>query len=88
MSCVSHPSLALHRIAMLSGHSCPLVPLGGRETGGMNVYQTSAEDHGRKAVGECQKIRPSLPLKCHGRKPVGIYYDGSGYLSHPAVIFL
>jgi hypothetical protein len=53
MSCVSHPSLVLHRIAMLSGHSCPLVPLGGRQTGGMNVY-----------------------------------YDGSGYLSHPAVIFL
>jgi hypothetical protein len=53
MSCVSHPSLALRGIAMLSGHSCPLAPLGGRETGGMNVYD-----------------------------------DGSGYLRHPAVIFL
>jgi hypothetical protein len=53
MSGASHPSTALRRIAMLSGHSCPLAPLGGRETGGMNVY-----------------------------------YDGSGYLSHPAVIFL
>jgi hypothetical protein len=53
MSCAAHPSLALHRIAMLSGHRCSLVPLGGRETGGMNVYD-----------------------------------DGSGYLSHPAVIFL
>ena len=40
-------------------------------------YQTSAEDHGRKAVGECQKIRASLPLKCHGRKPVGIYWSTS-----------
>jgi YCII-related domain-containing protein len=26
MSCASHPSLALRRIAMLSGHSCPLAP--------------------------------------------------------------
>jgi patatin-like phospholipase/acyl hydrolase len=45
-----------------------------------NVYQTSAEDHGRKAVGECQKIRASLPLKCHGREPVGIY---SGHGKQP-----
>ena len=26
------------RIAMISVHSCPLAPLGGKETGGMNVY--------------------------------------------------
>jgi D-inositol-3-phosphate glycosyltransferase len=26
------------RIAMLSVHSCPLGQLGGRDTGGMNVY--------------------------------------------------
>ncbi len=26
------------RIAMLSVHTCPLVTLGGKETGGMNVY--------------------------------------------------
>lgn len=38
MSCASHASLPLRRIAMLSVHSCPLAPLGGRETGGMNVY--------------------------------------------------
>ena len=38
MSCASHTSLPLRRIAMLSVHSCPLAPLGGRETGGMNVY--------------------------------------------------
>jgi hypothetical protein len=53
MSCASHPSTALRHIAILSGHSCPLAPLGGREAGDMNVY-----------------------------------YDGSGYLSYPAVIFL
>ncbi len=38
MSCASHTSLPLRRIAMFSVHSCPLAPLGGRETGGMNVY--------------------------------------------------
>jgi D-inositol-3-phosphate glycosyltransferase len=27
-----------HRIAMLSVHTCPLATLGGKETGGMNVY--------------------------------------------------
>ncbi|MFQ6058708.1 MAG: glycosyltransferase [Anaerolineae bacterium] len=29
---------ALYRIAMLSVHTCPLAALGGKETGGMNVY--------------------------------------------------
>ncbi len=38
MSCAPRPSLALRRVAMFSVHSCPLAPLGGRETGGMNVY--------------------------------------------------
>jgi len=42
MSCASHPSLALHCLAMLSGHRGPLVPLGGRETGGMNVYDAGS----------------------------------------------
>lgn len=28
----------MHRIAMISVHSCPLAALGGKETGGMNVY--------------------------------------------------
>ncbi|MBW2183219.1 MAG: glycosyltransferase [Deltaproteobacteria bacterium] len=28
----------MHRIAMISLHSCPLAALGGKETGGMNVY--------------------------------------------------
>jgi D-inositol-3-phosphate glycosyltransferase len=29
---------ALYRIAMISTHTCPLATLGGKETGGMNVY--------------------------------------------------
>jgi len=28
----------MYRIAMISVHSCPLATLGGKETGGMNVY--------------------------------------------------
>ena len=28
----------IERIAMLSVHTCPLATLGGKETGGMNVY--------------------------------------------------
>jgi D-inositol-3-phosphate glycosyltransferase len=28
----------IHRVAMLSVHTCPLATLGGKETGGMNVY--------------------------------------------------
>ena len=28
----------IKRIAMLSVHTCPLATLGGKETGGMNVY--------------------------------------------------
>ena len=38
MSCAPRTSLSLRRVAMFSVHSCPLAPLGGRETGGMNVY--------------------------------------------------
>jgi len=38
MSGVPSTRLALRRVAMFSVHSCPLAPLGGRETGGMNVY--------------------------------------------------
>jgi len=38
MSGAPRTSLSLWRVAMFSVHSCPLAPLGGRETGGMNVY--------------------------------------------------
>jgi len=33
-----HWGLVMRRIAMLSVHTCPLAALGGKETGGMNVY--------------------------------------------------
>lgn len=38
MSCERPIKHSLRRIAMFSVHSCPLAPLGGRDTGGMNVY--------------------------------------------------
>lgn len=38
MSCASIARPPLRRVAMFSVHSCPLAPLGGRDTGGMNVY--------------------------------------------------
>jgi D-inositol-3-phosphate glycosyltransferase len=36
---------SLHRVAMFSVHSCPLATLGGRETGGMNVYVRELSRH-------------------------------------------
>lgn len=36
---------ALRRVAMFSVHSCPLATLGGRETGGMNVYVRELSRH-------------------------------------------
>ena len=38
MSCEQAIRPSLRRVAMFSVHSCPLAPLGGRDTGGMNVY--------------------------------------------------
>jgi D-inositol-3-phosphate glycosyltransferase len=40
------------RVAMLSVHTCPLAALGGKETGGMNVYvREVARELGRMGVG-------------------------------------
>ncbi len=38
MQIPQHPRLFVNRIAMLSVHTCPLAMLGGKKTGGMNVY--------------------------------------------------
>jgi D-inositol-3-phosphate glycosyltransferase len=39
------------RIAVLSVHTCPLAALGGKETGGMNVYvRETARELGRMGV--------------------------------------
>src|SRR5437867_4965214 len=42
---------AVTRIAMLSVHACPLARLGGRDSGGMNVYvREVARELGRRGV--------------------------------------
>lgn len=43
---------ALQRIALLTVHTCPLATLGGKETGGMNVYvRELARQLGRRGLG-------------------------------------
>jgi D-inositol-3-phosphate glycosyltransferase len=39
------PAVSPRRVAMFSVHSCPLATLGGRETGGMNVYVRELSRH-------------------------------------------
>lgn len=45
MRAVAPPVLPPRRVAMISVHSCPLATLGGRETGGMNVYVRELSRH-------------------------------------------
>ena len=45
MRFVPTPVLPPRRVAMISVHSCPLAILGGRETGGMNVYVRELSRH-------------------------------------------
>ena len=45
MRSVPTPVLPPQRVAMISVHSCPLATLGGRETGGMNVYVRELSRH-------------------------------------------
>jgi D-inositol-3-phosphate glycosyltransferase len=46
------PGSTLRRVAMFSVHSCPLAALGGRETGGMNVYVRELSRHlGQRGIG-------------------------------------
>ena len=41
----------IRRVAMLSVHTCPLATLGGKETGGMNVYvRELARELGRRGL--------------------------------------
>jgi D-inositol-3-phosphate glycosyltransferase len=42
----------MRRVAVLSVHSCPLAALGGKETGGMNVYvRELSRQMGRLGIG-------------------------------------
>ena len=51
------------RIAMLSYHTCPLATLGGKDTGGMNVYvRDLARELGRRGVGASGFAAPAGEL--------------------------
>ena len=40
------------RVAMISYHTCPLATLGGKDTGGMNVYvRDLTRELGRRGIG-------------------------------------
>jgi D-inositol-3-phosphate glycosyltransferase len=52
----------MRRVAMLSVHTCPLAALGGRETGGMNVYVREVARHlGRLGVAVDVFTRSQTP---------------------------
>ncbi|MEZ4633984.1 MAG: hypothetical protein R2856_03235 [Caldilineaceae bacterium] len=65
---------ALQRVALLSVHTSPLATLGGKKTGGMNVY---IRDFGRKLACRyrrgrvCGAMIPICPLDfCPATSPV------------------
>jgi D-inositol-3-phosphate glycosyltransferase len=55
----------IHRVAMLSVHTCPLAMLGGKETGGMNVYvRDLSRELGRRGIAvDCftRSQNPDIP---------------------------
>lgn len=68
--------MSIRRIAMLSVHTCPLATLGGKETGGMNVYvRDLAREFSRRGIAVdvfTRSQNPHLPhvmhkLGAHGR---------------------
>ncbi|MGE3541337.1 MAG: glycosyltransferase [Candidatus Tectimicrobiota bacterium] len=60
MSCEHPLRPSLRRVAMFSVHSCPLAPLGGRDTGGMNVYVRELS----RLLGR-QGIAVDIYTRCH-----------------------
>lgn len=55
----------IHRVAMISVHTCPLATLGGKETGGMNVYvRDLSRELGRQGIAvDCftRSQNPDVP---------------------------
>ena len=55
----------IQRVAMLSIHTCPLAMLGGKETGGMNVYvRDLSRELGRRGIAvDCftRSQNPNIP---------------------------
>jgi D-inositol-3-phosphate glycosyltransferase len=65
MSMKREATASLQRVAMFSVHSCPLATLGGRETGGMNVYvrelSRQLSQHGIAVDVYTRRQDPCLP---------------------------
>ncbi len=65
--------LTLYRIAMISTHTCPLAVLGGKETGGMNVYvRDLSRELGRRGIAVdvfTRQQNPDLPQISHRLGP-------------------
>ena len=69
----------IHHIAVFSVHTCPLATLGGKETGGMNVY---VRDLAREAdhlhgVGHIEAVDP-LGTLGQGANPRAVAMPGAG----------
>jgi D-inositol-3-phosphate glycosyltransferase len=65
----------IRRVAMLSVHTCPLATLGGKETGGMNVYvRDLSHELGRRGIAvDCftRSQNPDIPRVNHKLGPHG-----------------
>lgn len=63
---------AVHRIAMLSVHTCPLAVLGGKKTGGMNVYvRDLSREFGRRGIKVDVFTRSQNPCIPHINETLG-----------------
>ncbi len=62
--------MSIQRIALISVHTSPLAPLGGKKTGGMNVYvRELAQELGKRGIEIdifTRKVTPSEPEVNHG----------------------
>jgi D-inositol-3-phosphate glycosyltransferase len=65
----------IKRIVMLSVHTCPLAALGGKETGGMNVYvRDLSRELGRRGIyvdAFTRSQNPAIPKVSHALGPNG-----------------
>ena len=70
------------RVAMISFHTCPLAPLGGKETGGMNVYiKELSRELGRRGIAVDVFTRlqdPGIPRIVHLGKKARIIHLKAG----------
>ena len=70
---------------MISVHSCPLAPLGGKETGGMNVYiRELSKELARKGIQVdifTRSQQPTIPTVVNYQKGVRVIHLKAGFQS-------